>query len=256
MKRDYVTVLQLTDLHLFATPEGRFNGINTRNTYEQVLSHFSQHYLTPDAIIITGDLAHDGEPATYQYIANSLKPLNAPVYYILGNHDHSANAKQVYPLAAVNSDLHCLFDKWQIILLDSNHLPETNSYQGEVSQAELHRLDHLMNQHADKWTVIAMHHNLPEHVERGVAIEVRNHHQVLTYLEQYPDIKIVLSGHVHQEFMIVQNGISYLSAPATGYQSTSQSGYVTGETPGYRWLKLYDNGRFESDVRRIGFGDP
>ncbi|SJM93326.1 metallophosphoesterase [Crenothrix polyspora] len=253
MTQGYTTVLQLTDLHLFAEQHGVFNGVNTRNSYNQVLNHVRQHYSTPDVIVITGDLAHDNACETYQYIADSLKVFNAPVYCVLGNHDHSKNAYRVYPLAPVTTDLHCVFGQWQIVLLDSNHQPEAGSYQGEVSAVELQRVGALLSRYPKLWTLIAMHHNLPQHDDRGVAIEVRNHQQVMAYFEQQPNIKVVLSGHVHQEFVIVQNGVCYLSTPATGYQSTSRSGQVTGEAPGYRWLKLYDNGRFETDVRRVAY---
>ena len=32
-----------------------------------------------------------------------------------------------------------------------------------------------------------------------------------------------------------------------------KSGRVSGEAPGYRWINLYANGRFDSDVRRVTF---
>jgi Icc protein len=210
-----------------------------------------QHYAPPDVIVITGDLAHDGELATYQFIANSLKLFKAPVYCVLGNHDNYENAHQVYPLMPITTHQHCLLDSWQIILIDSNHQPMPDNYEGEVSQAELHRLEELLARHSEKWTLIGMHHNLPAHDDRGVSFEVRNYQQVMECFEQQPKLKLVLSGHVHQEFVIVQNGICYLSTPSTGYQSLSKSGHVTNEGPGYRWLKLYQNGRFETDVRRV-----
>jgi hypothetical protein len=69
---------------------------------------------------------------------------------------------------------------------------------------------------------------LPDHQDRGVAVEVRNHREVMQRLEQQLTIKLVISGHVHQEFLVAQNGICYLSTPATGYQSTARFGRVTG----------------------------
>lgn len=140
---------------------------------------------------------------------------------------------------------------WQIILIDSDHQPMPDSYEGEVSEAELHRLGQLLARRSDKWTMIGMHHNLPAHDEHGVFFEIRNYQQVMECFEQQSKLKLVLSGHVHQEFVIVQSGISYLSTPSTGYQSLSKSGNVTNESPGYRRLKHYPNGRFETDVRRV-----
>ena len=247
---NFVSVLQLTDLHLFAEASGTFNGIDTRSCYREVLNHVTRHYGRPDIILLTGDLAHDGKPAAYRYIAESLKAFNAPVYYVLGNHDCPNAVGQVYPLAPVVTEGHCVLGNWQIVLLDSNHNRQVACYQGEISPVELQRLARLCGEHPGKWTLVAMHHNLPEHDDRGVAIELRNQVHAMQVFQQLP-VTLVVSGHVHQEFTIVQQGICYLSTPATGYQSRSKSGQITGEVPGYRWIKLYQNGRFETDVRRI-----
>lgn len=249
---NYATVLQLTDLHLFAESSGRFNNINSRDSFLSVLSHVRKHYVKPDLILLTGDLAHDGKPQTYRYISEALKTLSAPTYFVLGNHDNPSAAYDVYPCCTIRTDQHLVHGHWQIILLDSNHNSRQDSYEGEVSELELRRLTELSCKNPDKPTLIALHHNLPTHDDRGVAMEVRNSRQVMQHLEQLPNIKAVISGHVHQEFLIVKNGICYLSTPSTSYQSTSKSGRVTGEHAGYRWFRLYDDGAFETDVRRLG----
>lgn len=251
MNHDYITVLQLTDLHLFAEPHGLFNKTNTRDSFLSVLNHVQTHYENPDLIVLTGDLAHDGKPETYQFISDALKALSAPVYFVLGNHDNRDSAHSVYPRDPITINLHCVLNHWQIIMLDSNYQLAPDSYEGEISAFDLQRITELAIRHSDKSTLIALHHNLPEHEDRGIAVEVRNHQRVMQHIEQLPNIKVVISGHVHQEFLIVRNGVCYLSTPATGYQSTTKSGQVTGEVPGYRWLKLYADGRFETDVRRV-----
>ena len=251
MKRDFTTVLQLTDLHLFADQDGEFNHVNTQESYYKVLNHIRQHYETPDIIIITGDLAHDGKLETYQFIANSLKIFSSCVFYVLGNHDNPENVNKTYPLSNISSDTHCLLEHWQIILVDSNHCRNQDNYEGEISPTELSRIENLVVSYPLKWTLIAMHHNVPDHQDRGINIELRNHQQVMQHFERLQNIKLVLSGHVHQDFTINQHGICYFSTPSTGFQSLSKSGQVTSDAPGYRWLKLYNNGRFETDVRRI-----
>lgn len=253
--RDYATILQLTDLHLFAEPDKMFNNVNTRESFEQVLKHVQQHYQNPDIIILTGDLAHDGKAETYQYIADALSVFNTPVYCLLGNHDNPDAAHSIYPQTPILMDDHCVLSNgnWQILLLDAEHATAPGSGLAEFSESTLQRASKLISEHPEKWTLIATHYNFPQHQDRGVAVEVLNHHEVMQHLEMLPSIKIVISGHVHQEFLVVQKGICYLSTPATGYQSISKSGHVTGEAPGYRWINLHPNGRFESDVRRITF---
>jgi Icc protein len=251
MNPSCTTVLQLTDLHLFAGPEGRFKGVDTRETFGQVLSHVRNHYSRPDLILLTGDLAHDGREDTYRLIAERLAPFDAPAYCVFGNHDRPDQARRVYPLPPVRTEGHTIAGSWLLVLLDSNHDPEPGAYEGEVGPDELRRLAELAADHPDRHLLIAMHHNLPEHDDRGVAHEIRNHREVMAHFEGLPNLRVVLSGHVHQEFAIVQNGVGYFSTPSTGYQSLSKAGRVTGEAPGYRWLKLYANGRVETDVRRI-----
>ncbi|MFN5745541.1 MAG: metallophosphoesterase [Methylococcaceae bacterium] len=243
--------MQLTDLHLFAEPHRLFNKTNTRDSFLAVLKHVKKHYINPDLIVLTGDLAHDGKPETYQFIADALKVFSAPAYCVLGNHDNRESAYSIYPCDPITMDLHCVLKHWQIIMVDSNYQLNPDSYEGEISEFDLQRIAEWATRYPDKSTLIAVHHNLPEHEDRGVAVEVRNHQRVMQHFEQLPNIKAVISGHVHQEFLIVQNGVCYLSTPSTGYQSTSKSGRVTGEAPGYRWLKLYADGRFETDVRRV-----
>ena len=252
MPQDFITLLQLTDLHLFAEPGGQFNHINTRDSFLAILGHVKEHYRKPDVVILTGDLAHDGKIQTYQFISEALKALSAPVYFVLGNHDNPSSAHSAYPLYPISADQHCVLNHWQIIMLDSNHNSKRDSYEGEISDSDLNRITDMASRYPDKSILVALHHNLPTHEDRGVSIEVRNHWHVMQHLEQLPNIKVVISGHVHQEFTIVKNGICYLSAPSTSYQSTSRSGQATGETAGYRWFRLYHDGRFETDVRRLG----
>ena len=251
--REHATVLQLTDLHLFAEPDGRFNHVDTRESFSAVVRHVQQHYPCPDVILLTGDLAHDGKPATYQYIADALSVFHAPVYCVLGNHDNPDAARLVYPQPSISMDEQCVLGHWQILLLAADQAPAPGSDHVAISESALQRVSARIREHPEKWALIATHYNLPEHQDRGVAVEVRNHQQVMQQLEQLPSIRLVISGHVHQEFLVVQQGICYLSTPATGYQSTSKSGHVTGEAPGYRWINLYPDGRFDSDVRRVTY---
>jgi Icc protein len=251
MCKEKISVLHLTDLHLFANSNRHFNNIFTRNSFEKVIQHVLMHFNLPDLIIITGDMAQDGKPATYHYIRKILAEFNVPVYFVFGNHDNPKNATPVFSSAPVSEKKYIQTAKWQFVLLDSNHNNKKNSYMGEVSKNELERLKYYLDQYPDKSTLIAMHHNLPNYPLRGVNYEIRNHRQISAFFRKYPQIKIVISGHVHQEFVIFKQGICYLSTPATGYQSKSKRGKITEDAAGYRWIYLYKNGDFTTDVYRI-----
>lgn len=74
---DGLTILQLTDWHLFGTPEQRF--------HEEVARELER--LTPDLICFTGDLLDSMK--CLDWLPSLLGPLRASLgkFYILGNHD-------------------------------------------------------------------------------------------------------------------------------------------------------------------------
>jgi Icc protein len=72
-------------------------------------------------------------------------------------------------------------------------------------------------------------------------------------LNRYSNVKVVLWGHVHQAFDQLMQGIRWLAAPSTCVQFTPHSDdfAVDDQAPGYRWLRLYDDGQLETGVSRV-----
>ncbi len=65
-------ILQLTDLHLFADPSIRLNGIPTRETLHEVLRFIINGSHDFEHLIITGDLAHDDSLEAYEALSDTL----------------------------------------------------------------------------------------------------------------------------------------------------------------------------------------
>jgi len=63
----------------------------------------------------------------------------------------------------------------------------------------------------------------------------------------------VLWGHVHQEFDQSMQGVRWLATPSTCVQFTPRSDdfAVDSTAPGYRWLRLYDDGHIQTAVSRV-----
>ena len=61
-----VRILQLSDLHLGGDPDTHLHGVPTRETLRGVLEHIRSESVDFDHLIITGDLADDGEVETYR----------------------------------------------------------------------------------------------------------------------------------------------------------------------------------------------
>jgi Icc-related predicted phosphoesterase len=49
---------------------------------------FERAALDADVILLAGDLTSDGEPAEAQVLADACRPLDVPVFAVLGNHDY------------------------------------------------------------------------------------------------------------------------------------------------------------------------
>ena len=50
----------------------------------------------PVAVLLTGDLTYDGNPAEYECVRELLKPLEMPVHPIPGNHDRRENLRAAF----------------------------------------------------------------------------------------------------------------------------------------------------------------
>jgi Icc protein len=72
-------------------------------------------------------------------------------------------------------------------------------------------------------------------------------------LDQYPGVRGVLWGHVHQEFDRQRNGVRLLASPSTCVQFAVGSAKFKADDqpPGYRWLELHSDGRIETAVSRV-----
>jgi Icc protein len=84
-------------------------------------------------------------------------------------------------------------------------------------------------------------------------IGLRNPDPLFAVLDRFTQVKALLWGHIHQEFDQLRNGVRLLASPSTCVQFApgSEEFQVGNESPGYRWLRLYPDGRLETGVSRV-----
>jgi Icc protein len=72
-------------------------------------------------------------------------------------------------------------------------------------------------------------------------------------IEQYPGVKGVLWGHVHQEVDYLRNGLRMLATPSTCIQFAGNSDdfKVDDLPPGLRHLQLQPDGSINTQVHRV-----
>ncbi|MFC1603149.1 metallophosphoesterase, partial [Pseudomonadota bacterium] len=90
---DSLSVLQLSDPHLFADPEGRLLGMRTLASLQHVITDVTENLSSIDMTLVTGDLVHDASPAGYALLKKQLTSLGTPTYCLPGNHDDPKELK-------------------------------------------------------------------------------------------------------------------------------------------------------------------
>lgn len=244
-----INVLQITDTHLFSDPAGELYGVNTRQSLMSVLQHKNITGVNSDVLLLTGDLSHDETEDSYEVLNSVIEPLGIPVYCLPGNHDVPAFMEKRLQNTTNSGILHTTQNRWLIVLLDSS-VP--GAVEGQIREEVLLKLDELLAENtAAKHVLIAVHHNP---VKVGSAwmdrIGVQNGDALFNVLRKYDSVKAVICGHIHQELETQVNNITVYGTPSSCFQfkPNTPEAEIDDKPPGYRIMKLYDDGKIESQV--------
>ncbi|TDO08641.1 MULTISPECIES: phosphodiesterase [Halomonas] len=240
-------LVQLTDCHLQADPAARARTGTPLRQLEAVIAAVNRE--RPALVLVTGDVSDDETAASYRLAEQALSRLEAPWYWLPGNHDQPT-------LMAECRALHKELDlgHWRALLLDTH---VSGRLGGALGEAALSALDERLA--ADRRpTLLAMHHPpLPVGSAWLDAIGLADGEAFWRVVAPHRQVRAVLFGHVHQAF----HGAHALGdgeVPAYGCPATSDqflpgaSSFALDEAscPGYRLIELRD-GAFKTWVERI-----
>lgn len=240
---------QVTDTHLLASPQDAYRGWPTWASCRAVLAAVAQD--RPDLLLLTGDLSQDGSRDSYEHLRALVQPLGIPTYALPGNHDDPATLAEVFPGGNLSMAPLATAGRWAMILLDST-VP--GAVYGDLSPDQLTALDATLTQTAGRPTLIALHHPvLPIGSPWIDATRLRPAGQFVELLAAHPQVKVVLAGHVHQEFQRIHQGVAHYTTPSTGLQFKPQTEQfcLDAQAPGYRLLYLEADGQHRTSVRRV-----
>ena len=239
-------VLQITDCHLVADGTTLI-GVDTQATLEAVLEQaFAEHI--PDAILVTGDIAHDPTPDVYARFRTTLARLtSAPVLCVPGNHDvRSAMTAAHLPFAPLELGV------WCVVGLDS--------HEDELPRARIETHDKEQVREAFMGTkaahvMVATHHPL-------LSVDcpwldkdrIQSPEELVQWLSKCSAgrVRTVVFGHAHQAVSGVCAGVPVYGTPSTCFQFLPRSESFSIDTlpPGYRWIELAADGSLHTEVRR------
>lgn len=244
-------ILQLSDPHVFSNPTAELVGVNTQTSLQRVVEYLIREHERFDLALLTGDLSHDYQARSYEVIAEILAPLHIPAYCLPGNHDDFALMQQVYPLHTLSYRPHILLRDWQIIMLNS---AQPKRVEGYLAESELAFLRDCLQSYPDHFAIIALHH---QPVPVGSAwidrVGLTNPQAFWDVLRDFPHVRLVAFGHVHQAFQEEVQRIRCCSAPSTSIQFYPDSNdfRLQGIPQGFRWYELNADGTFDTAVVRL-----
>lgn len=243
-----ILLVQITDCHLLADAHAELRGVLPEHTLAQVCAQIARDGHQPDVLLVTGDIAHDGSEAAYRRFADRVQAM-APVIRVLpGNKDDGAQLR-----ASLSEWTPSVTDvgNWRIVTLDSTIAGQGG---GRLSGIEFAKLDAAVADAGERHILVALHHNP---VQTDPTFDDRmmlgNARILLQHLTAWRQARVLMWGHVHQAFDCRLDNMRMLTTPATSFQFAIRDGQVVqdAQPPGYRWLKLYDDGSIATSVVRV-----
>lgn len=246
---DSLRVLQVTDTHMYADPAGRLLGVNTLESFRQVVGRFRDTHWPIDLMLATGDLVHDASPAGYRRLAAALASFGVPVLALPGNHDVPGTMARHLVADGVTTAPVSDFGAWRFVMLDT---VIADSESGELRPDQLQVLEQAL-QSAPGHVLVCMHH---QPVPVGSAwidtMAIREPGPFFAVIDRYPNVRGILWGHVHQRFEGWHGSVRLMASPSTCVQFApgEDAFQVDHEPPGFRILALHADGGIDSAVIR------
>ena len=182
---------------------------------------------SPNAVLVSGDLADNAADAEYEQVRELLVPLEAPVYVLPGNHDNRAALRRHFDVPGGDAEpVQYAVDlgPLRLVVLDST-IPR--EIPGELGADRLAWLDSTLASGADTPTLVAVHHpplatGIPAYDEMGLPAADR--HALGRVINAHPQVRRVVAGHMHRTISADLVGRSVLAVPSTYVQTQLEFG--------------------------------
>jgi len=234
-------LLQLSDPHLLADPEGRFRGRQPLACLAPALQEASIQAPEPDLLLISGDLCQDESWVGYALLRDRLAAWPTPVALLAGNHDHPLHLRAALGRQAVLAPAALEIAGVRLLLLNSHR---AGCVEGWLGAHQLAWLAEQLARPSALPLVVAVHHPPVAIGDPSFdAIGLRDAAALLERLAPTPQLQAVLFGHVHQHWQGPLPGrpeVPVLGCPSTlcGFGPVQPCPLGRPDDPGGRWLEL------------------
>ena len=213
-----VLLAQISDLHIGANE----NGVDPVPRLEAVVEAVRSLPNQADAVLVSGDLTHDGGQPELQLARQLLERLDAPLHVMPGNHDDRALARGAFGLPGAGAEpVNYSVDvgELRLVVFDSN-VPGQDP--GRYEPEQLAWLDSELGKEPDRPTLLAMHHPpLATGVREwdGINLEPGQREALAEVVARHPQLRAIVGGHLHRIAAGALGGCPVVSVPSTYQQA-------------------------------------
>jgi len=246
-------IVQLTDCHLFADPTQTLRDIATWPRFTEVLSKVRQQVPEVDLLVLTGDTAHDEVLETYVSVRNEFTDWAGRVRIIPGNHDNRAALRNVFPdptdgpIGRVTFQIQ--WDDWQVIGLDSQ---QPGELAGSLGPDQLDWLRNELETTSEKKSTLLFLHHPPIDVHSAWLdkIGLQDRSALEQLVVDHPHVRLIGSGHVHQEVVGSLGLTTVFTTPAVGppFRPRTAQLEIDSRPPAFRLWELFNDGSWSTQV--------
>lgn len=224
-----VLIAQITDMHV--SKPGKLFGkhIDSRATFERCITRVLSLNPKPDLVLLSGDLAKNGEPEEYDFIAEQLKRLTCPVLAVPGNHDVREEMLRKLPQCVTRQEgghLSFVEDTFPLRVIGLDTIVPGKVH-GEICERRISWLRNALAMGSEKPALIAMHHppfttGLVAMDNYGIKHGLEEFKAIVT--EHAENISAIVCGHAHRMIVANISGVPALLAPACSFPFTLDLG--------------------------------
>jgi len=239
-----IRLIQVTDPHLGESVGYRLSGINTYQSLVSVLESIGE----PDMLVVTGDIACNGQAQAYRLFDEIMSDFKLPHCWLPGNHD--AFSVMVRNLETPYQS-RIRLPGWNLLMLNSTVFNRVN---GMVMANELAAIERHLSEDPKTPTLIFSHHPpIAVGCEWLDEQSIMNAEELFEVVAPFSNVKAIFSGHVHQAAEKQLRTIPAYTTPSTcfQFQSNLNTFGIADFPPGYRWIDLFPNGHLKTGIEYL-----
>lgn len=211
-------IAQITDLHLRPRGLPALRVVETNMLVARVVERLLAFRPVLDAVLVTGDITDQADPREYETAREVLAPLGDRLLPLPGNHDIPGLVRETFPHTPAGrtkpGEKLCYgvdVGPVRVIALDSS-VPEEPW--GALGKEQLAWLDAELSAHADRPTLIALHH---PPVAVGMAamdtMGLKDAAELAEVVRRHPQVGRITCGHIHRGITAAFAGTLVTVAP-------------------------------------------